>query len=82
MRYTELREKEVVSVCDGRFLGYISDLEIEECDLKITVLFVRQPPKGIHKYFPWLFQEPEFAIAVKRIEQIGKDVILVVEANS
>ena len=29
MRYTELREKEVVSVCDGRFLGYISDLEIE-----------------------------------------------------
>lgn len=81
MRYSDLRHKEVVSMCDGRFLGYISDLGLEDYELRIIVIFVKQPPTGIHKYFPWMFQEPEIAIPVKRIEQIGKDVIMVMEVD-
>ena len=37
---TELTEKQVVNVCDGRILGNIVDFRINTCDGKITAIVI------------------------------------------
>lgn len=80
---SELREREVVNILDGRRLGLASDLEIEETTGKIKAIVVPGPGK-----FLWLFgKNEEFVIPWEKIKKIGIDVILVelpdyVEDNS
>ena len=42
--FCELRDKEVISVRDGRRLGFISDLEIDLCSGRINCIIL--PPSG------------------------------------
>lgn len=68
----ELRNKEVINVCDGRRLGCVIDVEFSVCDGKIISLVVPKEDKmslfgrseGYH--VPWC-----------KIEKIGDDIILV-----
>ena len=70
---SELREREVVKVLDGRRLGLASDLEIEVETGKIKAIVVPGPGK-----FLWLFGKSEdFVIPWDKIIKIGLDVILV-----
>ena len=70
---SELREREVVNVLDGRRLGLASDLEIEVETGKIKAIVVPGPGK-----FLWLFGKSEdFVIPWDKIIKIGLDVILV-----
>jgi YlmC/YmxH family sporulation protein len=70
---SELREREVVNILDGRRLGLASDLEIEAETGKIRAIVVPGPGK-----FLWLFGKNEdFVIPWERIRKIGVDVILV-----
>ena len=39
----DLREKDVVNVCDGRNLGCVTDFIIDTCEGKITALIVPTP---------------------------------------
>lgn len=68
----ELREKEIINLCDGLRLGYADDFEFNICDGKITALVIHQF-KGV---LFWSKCEP-VRIAWELIECIGDDTILV-----
>ena len=70
---SELREREVVNVIDGKRLGLASDLEIDMETGRITAIVIPKPPK-----FLWLFGKTEdYVVPWERIRRIGVDVILV-----
>jgi len=68
----ELKDKEVINLCDGRRLGYISDFEIELCTGRITAIYV--PEDG--GYFGFKRGE-KIVIPWENIQTIGEDAILV-----
>lgn len=68
----ELREKEVVNMCDGARLGCPCDFEFNVCDGRITALVV--PRAG---GFLGLGREEDIIIPWCKIECIGSDAILV-----
>ena len=68
----ELREKEVVNVCDGARLGCPSDFEFNVCDGRITARIV--PRAGGLLGFG---REDDLIIPWCKIECIGADTILV-----
>lgn len=69
---TDMRDKEVINVCDGRRLGYVSDVEFDICDGRICAIVVPGEcnmlgfGKGEDIVIPW-----------DKIERIGEDTILV-----
>ncbi|MBE6531094.1 MAG: YlmC/YmxH family sporulation protein [Ruminococcaceae bacterium] len=67
----ELREKEVVNICDGARLGCPSDFEFNVCDGRITALIV---PRGCGFLG---FGRDDIIIPWCKIECIGSDTILV-----
>lgn len=69
----ELREKDVVSTCDGRKLGFITDFEIDINCGKICAIFVT-PLGGC---FNFQSARNELRIPWEKIECIGEDAILI-----
>lgn len=68
----DLREKEVINLCDGTRLGCPSDFEFSSCDGKIcSIVIVR--PTG----FCGLGRGRELVIPWNKIECLGEDAILV-----
>lgn len=68
----ELREKEIINICDGSRLGHACDFEFDACDGKILALVV-PGDRGIfggcktsNIIIPWC-----------KIEFLGEDTILV-----
>lgn len=43
-RIVELRCKEVISICDGNRLGFVSDVEIDTCSGRLAAIVV--PARG------------------------------------
>ena len=37
---TELTEKQVINLCDGRMLGYIIDFKIDSCNGRLTAIIL------------------------------------------
>ena len=72
MRYCCLRQKAVVNVIEGVQLGYISDIEIDECTGKICSLIV-PGGAGIKN----ILRSKCYVIPWRNIVKIGDDVILV-----
>lgn len=68
----ELREKEVINVCDGTRLGCPSDFEFNSCDGRITALIIR-----CGGGFLGLCRGEDIIIPWCKIECIGEDTILV-----
>lgn len=68
----ELREKEVVNLCDGTKLGCPSDFEFDLCDGKITALIIPRPSG-----FLGFSHANDLIIPWNKIECIGEDAILV-----
>ena len=73
MRICELREKEVVNVCDGERLGNICDVDFEERTGRICSLIIPGPCK----VFGIIGRDSEYIIPYECICKIGPDVILV-----
>ena len=69
---TNLTEKQVINICDGRILGYVSDFKIDPCDGKLTAIIV--PGEG---GFFSLKRCADIVIPWEKICKIGKDTILV-----
>ena len=76
IRYSALRCKEVINLCDGARLGYVSDLELDtECG---RILCIMVPCPG--RFFGLFGSSGEIVIPWACIKRIGGDLILV-EAN-
>lgn len=73
MRIFELRQKEVINVCNGQKLGYVIDVEFSLEEGCIEAIIVPGPCKlwGI------LGRDQEYVIPFRCICNIGPDVILV-----
>ena len=73
MRMSELREKEVINICDGERLGNVCDVDFEIKTGRICNLIIPGPCKvlGI------LGRDQEYIISFEQIQRIGTDVILV-----
>lgn len=72
-RFSTLKCKEVVNVCDGARLGFVSDVEVDTCNGCILAIIV--PCKS--KYFGLIGSREDFVIPWRCIKRIGDDIILV-----
>lgn len=69
---TQLREKDVINLCDGTRLGYISEIEFDTCNGQICAVILSRAcgffgfSKDAPIFIPW-----------SRIECIGEDAVLV-----
>jgi YlmC/YmxH family sporulation protein len=72
-RASELRQKEVINISDGRRVGFVSDVEINFDEGVIEALVI----PGGGKMFGLLGRDDEFIIPWNRIKKIGEDIILV-----
>ena len=68
----DLREKDVINLCDGSRLGCPNDFEFNTCDGKITAIIVNRPGG-----FLGLGRSNDLVIPWSKIECIGEDAILV-----
>ena len=73
MRLCELKQKEVINICDCRRLGYVGDVDFDACTGRILALIV--PGPGC--LWGFLGREREFVIPFCDICQLGGDIILV-----
>ena len=72
MRICELKQKEVINICDCRRLGFVGDVDFDMetgCLLAIIV-----PGPGC--FCGFLVREKEFVIPFCDIRQVGPDIIL------
>lgn len=77
IRLSELQMKEVISVVDGRRLGFIIDLEIDVRTGRIIALILAdRDTKG-----GFFGKAEEIQVLWKQILRIGTDVILVKEST-
>ena len=72
MRLSELQNKTVVNLTDGKNIGNIIDLSIDENGKAIGLIVEKH--KFLISYFS---SQKEFSIKWEQIEKIGEDVILV-----
>ena len=72
-RFSNLKCKEVVNICDGCRLGYVCDVEVDCRCGQICAIIV--PGKG--RCFGLLGHQEDFVIPWKCIRQIGDDIILI-----
>ncbi len=72
LTFSELRNKEVINICDGSLLGCVSDIEFGSCNGEITAIVL--PGNGI---LASLSAKNRICIPWRDIERIGKDTILV-----
>ena len=72
-RFTLLRRKEVINICDGCRLGYVGDVEISIPDgcVKGIVVF------GPCRFFGLFGRGEDFYIPWECIQRFGSDIILV-----
>ena len=71
MRLGELQDKDVISMEDGKLLGNIVDVNIDNNGQLISFLVAKK------RFFSWFFSRNEVEIKWSQIERVGSDVILV-----
>ena len=73
MRLCELREKEVINLCDGKRLGCIMDVEFDKGSGKIGKVIIPGPAKICGVFGT----DREYVIPYSCSRKIGPDIILV-----
>ncbi len=72
-RIVDLKDKQVICIKDGSFLGYVCDVEVDTCDGKLVSIIV--PQRG--KFFGLFGRDDDLIIPWCDIEVIGNDSILI-----
>lgn len=73
MRLCEIKQKQVINICDGHCIGYITDLEFDICSGCVTAFIIPGPCK----FFGMFGREDEYVIPIKCVKRIGEDAVLV-----
>ncbi len=73
IRLWQLRQKEVINICDCKRLGCVADVEINCQTGCVEALIVPGPGK----ICGFLGRDMEYVIPWQCVEQIGRDIILV-----
>lgn len=73
MRLCDMRQKEVINLCNCKKLGCVSDMVFDECKGSLEAIVV--PVAG--RWFGILCPESELVIPFECIKQIGPDIIIV-----
>ena len=71
-RFTTLRHKEVINICDGCRLGFVGDVEIRvpEGEVKAIIVF------GPCRFFGLFGRGEDYYIPWECIQRFGDDIIL------
>lgn len=69
----ELKTKEVINVTDGARLGFVSDVEIDLSDGRLTAIVV----PGAYRMMGFLGREDDIVIKWENIKKIGDDIIII-----
>lgn len=72
-RFTSLKCKEVVNICDGCRLGFVADVEVDTKCGQVVALVVPGPCKALGL----LGRTEDYVIPWGCIRQIGDDIILI-----
>ena len=72
-RFSSLKCKEVVNICDGAWLGFVTDVEVDIKNGRIVAIIVPGPCK----FFGMIGRRDDFVIPWNCIRQIGDDIILI-----
>lgn len=72
-RIEDFRYKEVVNVCDGLRLGYVSDVIIDIAAGRVLALIV----PGRCKFLGLFWREDDYILPWENIRRIGGDIVLV-----
>lgn len=72
-RSSDLKQKEVINISDGRRLGFVYDVEIDLENGRIDAIVI----PGGGRLFGLIGKDTEFIIPWERIKKIGEDIILV-----
>ena len=72
-KFTELLCREVICVCDGCRLGFITDVKVSVPDGSIEAIIV----PGKCRYLGLFGQRDDYVIPWRCIRRIGPDIILV-----
>lgn len=75
MRLNDLQCKDVVNVCNGCKLGFVSDVRLNEACLCVEALIVCAT--GFRDCFKFFAKPQEICIPMCQVVSIGEDVILV-----
>jgi len=78
IKASDLTQKEVINISDGRRLGLIADLEVDLKRGKITAIIVPREDKP----FGLFNKEDDLEVRWGEIKKIGEDVILVELVNN
>lgn len=73
MRLCEIRDKEVINMCNCKKLGYVIDLEVDLCSGCIEAIIV-PITAGVCGFFG---SEMVYVIPLGCIRKIGTDIIMV-----
>ena len=72
-KFTDLRCKEIINICDGRRLGYVCDVELELPEGRVIALVVPGP----RRFFGLFGKDCDYRIPWPCVRRIGEDLILV-----
>lgn len=73
LKASDLTQKEVINIIDGKRIGLITDLEVDLRKGKINAVII--PDAG--RFMGIFSKEHDFEISWDQIKKIGEDVILV-----
>ena len=73
MKFTELRCKEVICICDGRRLGFVCDVKVEVPEGCVVAIVVPGPCRVLGLWG----RKDDYLIPWSCIRRIGPDIILV-----
>lgn len=73
IKTSDLRQREVINITDGKRLGFVNDLDIDLEEGRVKSIII--PAQG--KFFSLFARQGDFVIPWEQIKKIGSDVILV-----
>lgn len=77
MKFSLLKQKQVVLLKNGEVIGYIVDCIIDPCNHQIQAYLIKGKMPCYKRCCSFLFPAKVYEIAIDEIKQIGTDLIFV-----